>query len=175
MSYKPDDIEYAIENSHILREPDRRIDTFGSTRFKFIAISQPMDDVTSTHIRKGEVQANKPAIIKPQGYNDVELDGFGGKSEEFIEMLRSKGLDPVIFKYGFQFKRTESAKEVVKDKFELVKERVMEEAMREDDPMLAIIECVDNTWEIGLLKFSIDMIQKSSEINAFDFKRRGLF
>ncbi|MDB9742074.1 hypothetical protein OAB00_04420 [Akkermansiaceae bacterium] len=175
MSYLPDDIEYAIEHSHILREPDRRIDTFGATRFKFIAVSQPMDSVSTTHIRTGEVQANKPAIIKPTGFNDVELDGFGGKSEEFIEMLRSKGLEPVIFKYGFQFKRTDSVKEVVNDRLEFVKEKVLDQARKDDDPMLAVIECVDSTWEVGLLKFSIDMIQKSTDINAFDFKRKGLF
>lgn len=175
MEFKPDDIEYAIEHSHILREPDRRIDTFGVTRFKFIAISPLMDDISSTHVRTGEMEAQKPTIIKPAGYNDVELDGFGGKSQEFIDMLRDKGLDPIIFQYGFQFKRSASHEELVHEPFDNVKDKVLEQAKTDDDPMLAVIECVDSTWEIGLLKFSIDMIQKSSEINAFDFKRKGLF
>lgn len=174
MQYHPDDIEYAIENSFILREPDRRIDTFGVSRFKFIAISQGMDDISLTHVRTGEVQANKPSIIKPHGFNEVELEGFGGKSQELIDMLRSKGADPVIFQYGFQFKRSDASKEVINDQFDNVKDRILEQAKSDDDPMLAVIECVDSTWEVGLLKFSIDMIQKSSDINAFDFKRKGL-
>ena len=33
---------------------------------------------------------------------------------------------------------------------------------------------LDDAWEICLLKFAIDMIGKSSDINAFDFKRKGL-
>ena len=33
---------------------------------------------------------------------------------------------------------------------------------------------VDDTWEISLLKFTFEMIQKSHNINMFDFKRRGL-
>lgn len=174
MDYKPDDIEYAIENSHILREPDRRIDTFGVTRFKFLTISVLMDNAAAVRIRSGEVEAQKPTIIKPSGFNDIELEGFAGKSREFLDKLREQGMEPAIFQYGFQFKRTEASEEVVHDHFENVKGRVLEQARQDDDPMLAIIECVDDTWEVGLLKFSIDMIEKSSEINAFDFKRKGL-
>ena len=174
MDIKPDDFEYAIEHSHILHEPDRRIDTFGVSRFKFIMISQLMDNVSQTRIRTGEVQAQKPQIIKPSGYNDVELEGFNEQANDFLEMLRSKGLEPAIFQYGFQFKRTDAVAEVLNEQFENAKDRVLETARKEGDPMLAVIEAVDDTWEIGLLKFSIDMIKKSSEINAFDFKRKGL-
>jgi hypothetical protein len=37
-----------------------------------------------------------------------------------------------------------------------------------------VIEAIDDSWEVGVMKFTIDMIMKSSEINRFDFKRRGL-
>jgi hypothetical protein len=40
--------------------------------------------------------------------------------------------------------------------------------------MLAVIEGVDDAWEVCLLKFAIDMIGKSTDINVFDFKRKGL-
>jgi len=40
--------------------------------------------------------------------------------------------------------------------------------------MRAIIKGVDDTWEISLLKFTVEMIEKSQKINMFDFKRRGL-
>ena len=41
-------------------------------------------------------------------------------------------------------------------------------------PMRAVIQGVDDTWEISLLKFTVEMIEKSKSINEFDFKRRGL-
>jgi hypothetical protein len=174
VDYKPDDIEYAIENSYILREPYRRIDTFGVTLFKFIALSQLMDDISTTRIRVGQVEAQKPQIIKPNGYNEVTLEGFDKKARDFLNMLFEKGLEPAIFQYGFQFSRGEVSEELVHENIENVKHRILEQVRKDDDPMLAVIECVDNTWEVGLLKFSIDMIKKSSEINAFDFKRKGL-
>ena len=57
---------------------------------------------------------------------------------------------------------------------ELVEGRLVEEAVRAGDPMSAVIAGVDDTWEISLLRFTVEMIQKSSGINIFDFKRRGL-
>ena len=38
----------------------------------------------------------------------------------------------------------------------------------------AVIRGVDDTWEISLLKFNMDMIEQSQGINVFDFKRKGL-
>ena len=51
---------------------------------------------------------------------------------------------------------------------------LVDEAVRVGDPMNAVIAGVDDTWEISLLRFTVEMIQKSSGINIFDFKRRGL-
>jgi len=171
---RPDDIQYAMENTHVLREPDRRIDTFGSSRFKFIILSEMMDSVGKIRIRRGEVEAHKPQIIKPASYNSVDLEGFDEKAAELLDWLKQHGGEPVFFQYGFSFKRTHAVEEVLLGKMEDVKARILSEVNAEDDPMMAVIEGVDDTWEVGLLKFSIDMIQKSQDINAFDYKRRGL-
>ena len=40
--------------------------------------------------------------------------------------------------------------------------------------MQVVIEGVDDAWEISLLRFIFEIVDKSSEINAFDFKRKGL-
>ncbi len=171
---KPDDIEYAMENTHVLREPDRRIDTFGSSRFRFIIISEIMDSVGRVKVRRGEVEAHKPQIIRPTSYSSVELEGFDERAQEFLSWLKSKDLEPVFFQYGFSFKRTQATEEIIADSINSVKEKILEEVYKEDDPMMAVIEGIDSSWEIGLLKFSIDMIQKSQEINTFDYKRKGL-
>jgi len=174
MKQIPDKIQYAMENTQVLREPDRRIDTFGATRFKFTILSELMDSVGKVRVRVGEVEAHKPQIIKPSTYDAVQLEGFDEKAEEFFAWLKDKGVEPVFFQYGFSFKRTEASEEIITDGLELVKERVMESVHEADDPMMAVIEGVDDAWEVGLLKFAIDMIEKSQSINQFDFKRRGL-
>jgi hypothetical protein len=169
-----DAIQYAMEHTKVLREPDRRIDTFSVTSFRFTIVSELMDSVGKVRVRRGEVQAQKPQIIKPAAYNSVELDGFDENAAELLEWMKQKGVEPVFFQYGFHFRRTSVREEIFNEHIDLVKERLLEEAHQEDDPMLALVEGVDDAWEIGLLKFTIDMIEKSQSINQFDFKRRGL-
>ena len=169
-----DTIQYAMENTKVLREPDRRIDTFSATSFKFTIVTELMDSVGKVRVRRGEVQAQKPQIIKPASYSSVELEGFDERGEELLAWMKEKGLEPVFFQYGFHFRRTTVREQIYSDGIEFVKERLLEEFSRDDDPMMALIEGVDDAWEIGLLKFTIDMIEKSQAINQFDFKRRGL-
>lgn len=168
------DIQYAMEHTLVLREPDRRIDTFGNSRFHFIILSEMMDEVGKVIIRKGTVEAHKPQIIKPTHYSSIELEGFDGRARELLDWLKENNIEPVYFQYGFNFKRSEISTEMVTGNYETVKAQVLDKVHEEDDPMVVVMEAIEDTWEIGLLKFSIDMIQKSQEINQFDFKRKGL-
>lgn len=174
MNAKVDAIHYAMENTVVLREPDRRIDTFSATRFRFTVVSELMDSVGKVRVRRGEVEAQKPQIIRPAAYNSVELDGFDEKAQEMLEWMKEKGVEPLFFQYGFQFRRSQVQEEIISDSLEMVKERVLEQAYKEDDPMMAVVEGIDDAWEVALLKFTIDMIEKSQSINQFDFQRRGL-
>lgn len=176
--FRPDDIQYAMETTRVLYEPDRRIDTFGSTRFEFQVVSELMDRVGEVRIRKGEMEASRPRIVRPDGMSDVELDGFGPGSKErldaMVRRLREAGHDLAFLQYGFQFRRGGVSEEIVHDSFEVVSERVVAEARRAGNPMEAVIAGVDDAWEVSILKFAFEMILKSRAINLFDFKRKGL-
>ena len=89
--YSPDDIQYALETTSVLYEPDRRIDTFGNTRFEFLLLSELMDSVGQVRIRSGEVEANQPTIIKPEAYSGIEFEGFGDDAERFHQWLQEHG------------------------------------------------------------------------------------
>ena len=41
--HSPDDIQNALEMTKVLREPDRRIDTYGETRFEMILRSHEIN------------------------------------------------------------------------------------------------------------------------------------
>ncbi len=174
MKHSPDSIQYAMETARLLHEPDRRIDTFGATRFKFTMLSEPMDSAGQVRIRQGEMEAQKPQIIRPEGMQGIELDGFQEKAGEFIDWLKANKLEPVFFQYGFIFKRSHVTEGLLHDNMETVRDRVLADVRATGDPMLAVMEGVDDAWEVCLLKFAIDMIGKSSDINMFDFKRKGL-
>lgn len=59
-SFSRDDIRYAAEMTRVVYEPDRRIDTFGDTRFNFLLLSELMDEVNVVRVRSGWVEAEKP-------------------------------------------------------------------------------------------------------------------
>ena len=173
-----DDIQYAMETTRVLHEPDHRIQTFGETRFEFQLLSEPMDQVGKVRIRTGEVEAMKPRILRPEPYREIELEGFDDNArarlDALVAKLRSEGKDLAFLQYGFRFKRGAVNEELIHDSIESVRARVLEDIRRTGNPSRAIIEGVDDTWEISILKLSFEMILRSHEINAFDFKRKGL-
>jgi hypothetical protein len=174
----PDDIQYALETTRVLHEPDRRIDTFGDTRFEFQLISELMDRVGEVRIRTGEVEAQRPRILRPEAFRDIELEGFDPDARErldrMIEKMRDQGRNLAFLQYGFRFRRGAVHEEIVHESIDAVRDRMLENIRRSGNPSLAVIEGVDDAWEISILKFSFEMILKSQEINTFDFKRRGL-
>ena len=173
-----DDIQYAMETTRVLHEPDHRIQTFGETRFEFQLLSEPMDQVGRVRIRTGEVEAMKPRILRPEPYREIELEGFDenarARLDAMVEKLKSEGKNLAFLQYGFRFKRGAVNEEIIHDSIESVRARVLEDIRRTGNPSRAIIEGVDDNWEISILKFSFEMILHSHEINAFDLMRKGL-
>jgi hypothetical protein len=113
-------------------------------------------------------------IVKPEPSADLEFEGFGEQAEAFADWLRRRMKDAAAFQYGFNFKKSDVTEHLVDDSLENVRHRLLEDVRRTGNPLTAIIQGVDDTWEICLLKFMVEMIQKSHRINLFDFKRRGL-
>ena len=59
-------------------------------------------------------------------------------------------------------------------RLEAVRDRVLDDARERGNPAQAVIEGVDDAWEVSIFKFTLEMIQHSLPINQFDFQRRGL-
>jgi hypothetical protein len=51
--------------------------------------------------------------------------------------------------------------------------RLEEQIRREQDPLNTLIEGVDDAWEVCLMKFTSDLIRRSSGENMAEWKRRG--
>lgn len=166
---------YAMQNTQVLYVPDRRIDTFGDTRFNFLLLSEPMDSVGHCRIRSGWVEANRPRILRPADLMGVEMEGFGTSARNFLKWMEAHGA-PVkaLLKYGFRFSRSEVHVEYLHENVEEVADKVVKDALHSGDAFRAVIRGVDDAWEISLLCFMLEMIQQSHDINFFDFKRRGL-
>ncbi len=172
--YGEDAIRYALEMTEVIHEPDRRIDTFSSTRFEFLLLTELMDSVDQVKIREGRVEAEKPLILTSEAMGDFNFEGFGERGEDFGRWLDEHFRDVPFLKYGFNFRALDVSEHIVHESMANVRDRVVTDAVAKSNPLSAVIEGIDDAWEISVLKFTVEMIQKSHGINIFDFKRRGL-
>ena len=172
--YSDDDIQYAFDATQVIHEPDRRIDTFGTTRFEFHLITELMDNVGEVRVRNGIMNAERPQILKPDPYEDLSFEGFGEQAEAFADWFKRHSTDLSLVQYGFSFKKDGVSESLVHDPYPVVRDRIVERVVSKGDPMSAVIYGIDDAWEICLLKFTVELIKGSRDTNLFDFKRRGL-
>lgn len=172
-AYSQDDIVYAMETTQVLHQPDRRIDTFGATSFEFSLVTELMDCANQVRVREGRIDAERPKILRPDGYEELSFEGFGEQADAFKEWLTNSGGDLAFLKYGFNFIRGNLTESIVHDSIEVVSDRVVEDVRSSNNPLSAVISGIEDGWEFCLLKFTMDMVQESHGINVFDFKRRG--
>jgi len=171
---KRDDFDYAIENTQVIVAPEGRIDTFGSTSFSFYLISELMDRVDQVRVRNGKIHAERPQILTPEHLRQLLLDGFGDKAQRYVERLQDNLRNIAVLRYGFQFRKTDVTEETVRDSMDAVITRTRRRVESANEPMSAVIQGVDDAWEVCLLKFTIDLIERSSGGNLGDFRQRGL-
>jgi hypothetical protein len=169
-----DNFEYAIENTQVILAPERQIATFGSTSFRFYLISELMDQVNQVRVRDGRIQADRPRILTPEHFSRLLLEGFGEKAERYIDQLREHARNISVLRYGFQFRKTDVTERMFRDPIDAVIARTKSQVQDMQEPLSAIIQGVDDAWEVCLLKFTIDMIERSSDGNIGDLRKRGL-
>ncbi len=169
-----DTVQYALEHTEVILAPQRRIQTFGSTSFRFFLVSELMDRTDEIRIRDGHLHAERPLLITPGNLHHMMLEGFGDRAEDFVRFLEENSQQLAVLKYGFQFRKSNVSESTVTSTLEEVIARLRQEVDRSEDPLSAIIYGVDEGWEVSLLKFATDMIEESSGGNLGDFRKRGL-
>jgi hypothetical protein len=172
--WSEDDFQYAVENTRVIVAPERQIATFGTTSFRFYLISELMDRVNEVRVRDGQIHAERPQIVTPDHYARLLLEGFGEQAQHYVDALRERMRNIAILRYGFQFRKTDVTENRVRDPIEAVVDRTRRMVEDANEPLSAVIHGVDDAWEVCLLKFTIDMIARSSGDNLGDFRRRGL-
>jgi hypothetical protein len=171
---KEDDFQYAIENTQVILAPERQIATFGTTSFRFYLISELMDRVNEVRVRDGQIHADRPQILTPEHFSRLLLEGFGEKAQRYVEQMRERARNVAVLRYGFQFRKTDVTERMFRDPVEAVIARTKLHVEHTEEPLSAVIQGVDDAWEVCLLKFTIDMIERSSGGNLGDFRKRGL-
>lgn len=172
--WSEDNFQYAVENTQVILAPEHQIATFGSTSFRFVLISELMDRVNEVRVRNGQIHAERPQILTPDHYARMLLEGFGEKAQRYIDQLRERTREMAVLRYGFQFRKTDVTESTQRDSIEAVIARTKTQVENSGEPLSAVIQGVDEAWEVCLLKFTVDLIERSSGGNVGDFRKRGM-
>src|ERR1700726_2553047 len=159
---KEDDFNYAIENTQVIVAPDQKIATFGTTSFRFYLISELMDRVNEVRVRDRKIHADRPQILTPEHFSRLLLEGFGEKAQQYADQLRERARNIAVLRYGFQFRKTDVTERMFRDPIESVIARTKSHVEHMEEPLSAVIQGVDDAWEVCLLKFTVDMIEPSA-------------
>lgn len=168
-----DSFQYALENTKTHVEPSGLIETFGSTAFDFVLISELMDEVHRIRLRRGTLQAERPRIVAPQHFAKIVLEGFGENAREFANWLEEHGAGLQFLRYGFQFTRSNLREEIVSGELDSIVARAVAEASG-GHGRSAVLEAIDDGWEVSLLKLAFDTARRSAGGNVEEWKKRGL-
>lgn len=164
-----DIFENAIKNTSILKMPRRNISTFGITNIDYYLLSKAAN---YTKIREGKVISQRPEIIKPAALSEL-FEGFGDYADKYgEEIFKMFGKNTKILNYRFK-NQPKTTSESVSSLHEVF-EKICEDIDRGDN-LAAIIKGDENTWQIAIMKFIIDMTLKSAEGNINELEERGLF
>jgi len=168
-------IRYAMQNTAVLRLPTQSLATFGTTNVDYYLLTRPvyadMVQGRETVIREGKVSARRPQIVTPSYL--TRLEGFGDNATKYLELLmREYGphAPGLLYTYKNQPKDTS----IVSDGLAVVAGRLNERIDREGNRLAAIIQGVDELWDVSLLKFIRELSEGSLRDNLAELGSRGL-
>ena len=174
MSSNPDfDRWYAAKSARFLVEPRHRLETFGSTLVNYHIISELADRPGKVRIREGRLEAHQPRVIAPR-LVPAEMEGFGEEAREYFEFLKATEERLRILQYGYHLKSDNFSEQIVTDRLSVVTERVQAEVLASKDMFSAVIQGVDEPWDVALVELWLREIRRSAGDNIRELDEKGL-
>ena len=163
---------YAARSARFLLEPSHRLETFGNTLVNYHLVSELDDFPGKVRIREGRLEAHQPRVILPNAC-DVEFEGFGPAAQEYFNFLRENEERLRILQYGYHLKSDNFSEQIVTDSLPSVTARVKEAVLASGDKFAAVIQCVDEPWDVALVELWLREINRSAKGNIAELQKNG--
>ena len=173
MSSTPDfDRWYAAKSARFLLEPSHRLETFGNTLVNYHLVSELPDHPGKIRVREGRLEAHQPLVITPQ-VAEIETEGLGDEARAYLEFLRENEKNLRILQYGYHLKSDNFSEQIVTDRLSVVTERVKSEVVASNDKFAAVVQCVDEPWDVALVELWLREVNRSARGNIDDLQKSG--
>ena len=173
MSSNPDfDRWYAAKSARFLVEPSHRLETFGNTLVNYHLISELPDNPNKVRIREGRLEAHQPLVITPN-FQEMQVEGLGDEARAYLEFLKENEKNLRILQYGYHLKSDNFSEQIVTERLSVVTERVKAAVREANDMFAAVIQCVDDPWDVALVELWLREIRRSADGNIRELQERG--
>ena len=173
MSSNPDfDRWYAAKSARFLVEPSHRLETFGNTLVNYHLVSELPDHPGKVRVREGRLEAHQPLVITPH-VAEVEMEGFGDEAKAYLEFLKENEKNLRILQYGYHLKSDNFSEQIVTDRLSVVTERVKDEVVASNDKFAAVVQCVDEPWDVALVELWLREVNRSAGGNIKELQQKG--
>ncbi len=174
MSDNPDfDRWYAAKSARFLLEPSHRLETFGNTLFNYHLVSELDDHPGKVRIREGRFEAHRPLVITPD-LNAIETEGLSDEAREYVEFMKTRKENVQFLQYGFRLKSDNFSEQIVTDRLSVVTERVKRAVVESNDKFAAVIQGVDEPWDVALVELWLREVRRSAETNIEELTKKGI-
>ena len=173
MSSNPDfDRWYAAKSARFLVEPSHRLETFGNTLVNYHLVSELDDHPGKVRIREGRLEAHQPLVITPN-FSPLEIEGLGDEAKAYLEFLKENESDLRILRYGYHLKSDNFSEQIVTDRLSVVTERVKSEVLATGDKFAAVVQCVDEPWDVALVELWLREVHRSARGYIAELQKSG--
>lgn len=163
-----DKIQFAIENTQVLRRPQQRLSTFGITNVYYYMITELMQEVNV--VREGRVIAARPKIVTPAYL--VNIEGFSGSAKRYLQKIAEQNPNEPGILYSYKNETTEM--NIVSQSLPAIVEKINQRIDSRSDPLSAVIKGVEDLWDVSLMKFTFELTRNSLRHNYSEFFAQGL-
>ena len=153
-------------------EPSHRLETFGNTLVNYHLVSELPDHPGKVRVREGRLEAHQPLVITPH-FAQIEAEGFGDEAKAYLDFLKENEQHLRILQYGYHLKSDKFSEQIVTDRLSVVTERVKDEVVASNDKFAAVVQCVDEPWEVALVELWLREVNRSAKGNIDDLQKSG--
>ena len=164
---------YAAKHVRIVVSPSHELETFGNTLVNYHLISELADYPGKVRVSEGRLEAHQPRVITPKGFSEIIAEGFGDEARDYLEWLRDNEENLRILQYGYHLKSDNFSEQVVTDSLAAVTERVKAEVERTGDKFSAVLQGVDDPWDIALVELWRREVDRSAKKNIRELRENG--
>jgi hypothetical protein len=162
-----DRIQYAVEHTELIRPPEQRLATFGTTTIYYYLITEVAEGINA--VREGNVFAERPRIVTPAYL--VNVEGFSEQAREYIQMMaREQPHEPGVF---YRYKNEPNEMNVVSGPVNEVIGKLSARIDKQRNPLSAIVKGVEELWDVSLITFMYHLTTSSLSANIADLHRMG--